>query len=213
MPRQTGWTAADGGPRDDGATARACRLVAREYYGDRGAWLYQAFDWINATLFGNELPCPFILTGLTPHGHALGFTRVSEPRPTITLHPSLWGGAEERKPWGIPSDLLGPRYALDVLTHEAIHVSVRYRLGWTRPASWVTSHDNPAWVAEVNRIAPLIGLAGVEAGMRKSRRFGTTVRRVSTGNIPYQAVTMFPHAVRKLRGQLAYYRDRSPLPF
>jgi hypothetical protein len=187
--------------------------IRREDAADRRA-ACQAFDWINTTLFSGELPYPLIVLGLTPHGHALGFTRLSDTvPPSVTLHPSLWGGTEKTKPWGIAPDLLGPRYALDVLIHEAIHVSVHYRLGWRRPATWVTSHDNAAWVSEVNRIAPVIGLPGVEAAKKTSTRIGTTIRHVSKGNISHDALSRFPYAVREARGDLAYYRDRTPLPF
>jgi hypothetical protein len=68
-------------------------------------------------------------------------------------------------------------------------------------------------MAEVNRIAALLGLDGVHAAMSKVKRVkreGNRVRRVCEGNIPLAAAD---DAVRLLRGQQDYYRDRSPLPF
>jgi hypothetical protein len=44
----------------------ACHLVAEHYHGARGRWVYEAFDWINDTLFAGELPCPLLVLGLTP---------------------------------------------------------------------------------------------------------------------------------------------------
>jgi len=192
----------------------ACQTVARHFYGKRGAWCYQAFEWINRTLFFDELPYPLIVLGLTAHGACLGLTSspVDQGKvPTILLHPSLWGGTERADPWGIAADLLGPRYVLDVLIHECIHVSVNYRLGGRSKGD--SSHNNPEWIAEVNRIAPLIGLPDVRAAMSKPKREGKKIVRRCDGNIPFEAASRFPHLVRQLRGQLNYYRDRSPLPF
>jgi hypothetical protein len=193
----------------------ACRAVAQHYHGALGVWVYQAFEWINAMLFFDELPYPLIVLGLTAHGKCLAWTRspLAELKPpTILLHPSLWGGTERVDPWKIPADLLGPRYALDVLIHESMHVSVAYRLGYA-PTRRESSHNNPAWIAEVNRIAPLIGLPGVQAAMSIPKRVGKKVQRMCDGNIPFSAAASFPHPVRRLRGELDYYRDRSPLPF
>ena len=192
----------------------ACRAVAGHYYGERGLWTYRAFHWINRTLFAYELPCPLILIGLTAHGSCLGWNASpvfhGKP-PTIMLHPSLWGGTEKADPWGFPPDLFGERFALDTLIHECIHVSVNYRLGGQ---TGETSHNNPEWVAEVNRIAPLIGLDGIDGGMSKVIREGKKTKRVSQGNVPFDpAVSKFPRGLRLHWGQSDYYRDRSPLLF
>jgi hypothetical protein len=193
----------------------ACQTVAQHYYGERGQWCYKAFEWINATLFSGELPYPLLLLGLTAHGACLGWTAspVSQGKaPTVLLHPSLWGGTEKENPWKIPPDLLGPRYAFDVLIHECIHVSVNYLLGGFNPVI-ESSHDNDNWIAEINRIAPLIGLSDVQAAKTKVRRKGKKIVRECDGNIPFRAAASFPHSVRELRGELDYYRDPRPLPF
>jgi hypothetical protein len=92
-----------------------------------------------------------------------------------------------------------------------MHVAVQYlRGGWQGGDS---SHNNPAWIAEVNRIAPLLGLADVEAGMKRPKRTGKTIKRTETGNIPFSAVTTFPGGLREVRGTAdAYYRAKQ-LPF
>src|SRR5262249_2421895 len=65
-------------------------------------------------------------------------------------------------PWNIPAEILGPCYAYHVLLHECVHVSVDYLLGGfeSHPdyRTYWTSHNNPLWVGECNRIAALMGL-------------------------------------------------------
>ena len=51
----------------------ALKLVAETYYGDEGAWLYQAFDAINKKLFFGELPYPLITIEITPHSGCLAW--------------------------------------------------------------------------------------------------------------------------------------------
>jgi|SRR5215471_3562678 len=195
----------------------ACHAVAGHYYGERGLWIYRAFHWINRTLFSYELPCPLILIGLTAHGSCLGWNAsplLHAKPPTIMLHPSLWGGTEKANPWGYPPHLLGDRFALDILIHECIHVSVSYRLGRLGDQPGETSHNNPDWVAEVNRIAPLLELHRVEAGLSKVVREGKITKRKSLGNVPFApAVSGFPSGLRLHWNHTDYYRDRSPLAF
>ena len=45
------------------------KLVAETYYGDEGAWLYQAFDAINKKLFFGELPYRGMATKSRKLGH------------------------------------------------------------------------------------------------------------------------------------------------
>jgi hypothetical protein len=202
------------------AVAEACRLIARTYYGDKGAWAYEVFDFVNATYFAGALPWPHIVWGLTAHGHCLGFTRVGGSPPIITLHSSLLRGTEKKNPWGVDPAWLGTCFAFDVLLHECIHVQIDYRLGGWQAVGGKTSHNNSLWVAEVNRLAPLLGLDGISAGLSKTKRVvdasapptkrgrpGTKVVRASEGNCPHMAVATFPYGMRRMRGQAdAYYR-------
>jgi hypothetical protein len=204
----------------------ALRLVARHYYGDAGVWTYQAFDWVNAELFDGALPTPLIQWGLTAHGACLGLTRSATDRgPVVTLHPSLFGGTERENPWQVNPAWLGARFAFDVLLHELIHVSVTYRLGGWRQAGGESSHNNPLWIAECNRIAPRIGLADITTGrsvvkrvvipgeLMPSGRPRTKPTRVTEGNVPFPAVARFPSGVRSyLNSAAAYYTTASP-PF
>ena len=202
----------------------AVRLVAAHYSGPRGVWAYEAFDYINAAYFGGGLPTPAIQWGITAHGACLGQTTSSARPPVVTLHPSLLGGSEKVNPWGVSPALLGVAYAFDVLLHECIHVNVEYLLGGWR-AVGESSHNNSQWIAEVNRLAPLLGLAGVVAGRSVSKREPvaeapptvrgkqpTKVVRGTVGNVPYGAVARFPHGIRAHLGDLAVYREDA-LPF
>jgi hypothetical protein len=114
---------------------------------------------------------------------------------------------------------LGVRYAFDVLFHELIHVSQCYRLGG---GVGPTSHNNTAWIAEVNRLAPALGLGVIRAGLSKTRRepdgsertpktgkLVTKVVRASDGDVPHEVVARFPHALRCHLGTAdAYYRSQ-----
>ena len=170
------------------------RQMARYYHGPRGEFAYLAFEHINATLFDDLLPLPLIQWALTAHGGCLGLTQSSGP-PVITLHPSLLGGTQKANPWGIDPALLGVCYAYDVLVHECIHVSVAYVQGYHRAKS-ETSHNNPVWVSEVNRLAPLLGL-DIRAEQSKVKRVkgddgSTRVRRVCEASISFKDIATFP---------------------
>ena len=194
----------------------ACRLIARAANQNLGVWAYQAFDYINATFFAGELPTPFLLWTVTEWGGCLGNTRTSTPA-IVRLHPGLLGGQklgpgehpETKTVWRIPYRWLGFPLAFDTLLHECIHISVAHRLGGARGK---TSHNNPQWIAEVNRIAPTLGLA-ITAGRSKPMRVpiegqytktgkpATKVVRGSEGTVPFDAVSRFPYGVRKHLGQ------------
>ena len=195
----------------------ASKLVAETYYGDDGAWLYRTFEAINHNFFFGELPWPLITIEITPHSRCLAWCSNSDNRPPrIAIHPTLFGVRETPAPWGISPLWLGRQYVFDTLLHECIHASVHYRLGgYTGP----TSHNNDEWISEVNRIAPLIGFKGIEAGRQVAKRVPikgeltkrgkpkTKVAKVDLGNIPFSAAAMFPHALRDLKRKASkFYR-------
>jgi len=208
------------------------REVAASRDGARGVWSYQAFDYLNGTYFDGQLPTPLILWTLTPYAGCIGLTSAATP-PFIALHPGLLSIADDQggtkdKNWSIPHAWLGVAYAYDVLLHECIHVSVHSHHedgdacgpGWPQK----TSHSNPHWLAEVNRLAAPLGL-DIVAGRNKLQRVPiegealgprgkppTRVVRTTTGNVSYGAVARFPNGVRTELGLTDWY-ERNALPF
>src|SRR4051794_23214079 len=186
---------------------RACRLVAKTYYGRSGLWLCSAFEAISRAYFSDELPYPHLTIEITSHGRCTAWCSSHPKRPPrIAIHPTLFGFRELENPWRIPTAWLGKALAFDALVHECLHVSVNYRLGG---AVGPTSHNNPQWVAEVNRLAPLLGFAGIDAGRQVPKRIPiagestktgkpkTKVEKITEGNIPFPAVAGFPMALRR----------------
>lgn len=131
-----------------------------------GAWLFDTWHAHNVTYFSGALDVIPIIWGLTPHGHTLGHFSLDIVR--ITLHTSLLQPKD--RAWGI-ARILGPKFASDVMLHEMIHQAIHQRTGTNGagPCAAHTSHNNPAWVAEVNRIAPLLGLPA-NAAMTTQKR-------------------------------------------
>lgn len=199
-------------------TSDAVRLIAESYYGDDGRWLCDAFDAINRKLFEGNLPQPLITIEMTRWSCCLGWSWLSAGRPPrIVVHPTILGVGQgsSRPPWGMPRRWMGRRLAFDVLLHECVHISVQYRLGGFQGPS---SHNNEAWIAEVNRLCPLIGLSGVDAGRQVPKRVpkkdktGTVVKKVDEGNIPFSAAAAFPHGIRVHQGSAGRYYATGRLP-
>ena len=180
--------------------------VAGAAYGRAGEWAYEAFDVVNARYFDGRLPTPWIQWAITPHSSCLASTRPrAESLPVVTLHPSLLGSDVTEDPWGIKSKYLGPAYAFDVLLHECIHIQV-VRVRKYVQARGETSHNNAAWIEEVNRIAPLLGFDGMKASRSKLKRRGEIVRReVEEGSVPFSAAYTFPQGYREIARDMAYY--------
>jgi hypothetical protein len=208
---------------------RAYRVVANHVYRQLGRFAYQAFDHINAVNFSGELPETLILWDLTEHGHALGWCRSSEEGPPIikihpaTVSPAEWRHLRNSGPWSIPMAYVGLCYAYDVLLHECIHACVEYlRGGWRNLPncrSYWTSHNNPAWIAELNRLAPALGYHGDPFTLKKPKRVPisgqltkrgkprTKTKLLQDGGAPESE--HFPH---NLPGRAAFYLSRK-LPF
>jgi len=193
-----------------GVTDGEIERVAEAYFGELGTFAYAGFRWANRELFDDALPTPLILWGLTPHGGCYGLTRVRQGQaPIVLLHPSLLGGREKLNPWHVPRSLLGPRFALDTLIHELMHVAQHHVHGGKKGP---TSHDDPGWLAECRRLAPLLGLenAGTPEPNRP-RRVRTedgrsVVKRTCSGKLPFKAWAGFPRGVRRELGRMEYYR-------
>ncbi|MEO2015586.1 MAG: hypothetical protein ABGZ53_14580 [Fuerstiella sp.] len=193
----------------------AVRLVAETYYGNYGIWLCDAFEAINAEWFSGNLPYPHIVINITAHGRCLGLTHTPETRPpNITIHPTMFGlrSRGESSPWGLDPAWLGKRYVFDLLLHEIVHVQNRY-VASAEDVKGPTSHNNDAWINEVNRLCPLIGLDGIKAARSVVRRVDGKPKRTTDGNIPFNVAATFPHSIRQHTGTADdYYRNgRLPL--
>jgi hypothetical protein len=130
------------------------------------------------------------------------------------------GGTETANPWRVDPAWLGPAFAFDVLLHECVHLSQHHRLG---EVTGPTSHNDPTWIAEVNRLTPLLGFGGLVAGRSQTIRVPwvgpptvrgqrpTKVVRRSRGDFPHQAIATFPRGLRIHLGSAdAYYRAGPP---
>lgn len=200
----------------------ANRLVAETYYGERGTWLYDAFEAINEKFFFGELPYPLISIQVTNYSGCLGWCSSSDNRPpAIAIHPTLFGTANDEDPWGIPRSWLGKKFVFDTLFHECIHASVHYRLGGHQGTS---SHNNEQWISEVNRLAPLLGFKNIIAARQIAKRVPiqgkytktgkpkTVVKKVTAGNIPFTAAAMFPRELRIVKNKADRFYKSGRLP-
>lgn len=179
------------------------RQMSRYYYGALGTFFYDAYTFINREYFGGDLPVPLLTVGITSYGACIGWTKANTERhPIIKLHPSTlapandgtWGGARH----GLP-------VAYDVILHELTHVSVEYLVG---RGAGDTSHNCDGWISEINRLSPLIGLDGIDAGRTVAQRVPvdgeftktgkplTRVAKVARGNVSQRLLGRWPHDLR-----------------
>ena len=198
------------------------RAVAEYYYGAVGTFVYDAYEFINARYYGGDLPVPMIQVGITPFGHCLGLTKSRDGQPKIGLHPSaISPRSTDPLIFGYSADSLGIRFAYDVLLHELVHVAANYLYGVTDGDS---SHNNSTWIAEINRLSPLIGLDGVQAEMTKVKRVSipgetktgkpaTKPAKVNAGNTPLDYISRWPHPLFIQRDPDYYRRQPDSLPF
>lgn len=124
------------------------RAAAMHIWRDYGAWVYDTWAAINREYFAGELAPPGIVFGLPPHARRMGNYETAYN--LITLHNGLLE-QDQANLWGIDAWVF-KTLAWDVLLHEMIHQRVQ-----TSGCDY-GSHNNDAWVAEVNRIAPRLGL-------------------------------------------------------
>lgn len=204
------------------------RAVARHYYGALGTFAYDAYEFINNTYYGGDLPVPMIQVGITGYGGCMGLTKPSnDDQPKIKLHPSTISPSAspsvtptQRSVFGYSQNQLGVVFAYETLLHELVHVAVCYKIGEGKGDS---SHNNEGWISEVNRISPLIGLPNVDAQLTKVQRVEvpgeltktgrpqTKPAKVTKGNVTLDHISRWPHPLR-LSGDANYYA-KAALPF
>ncbi len=212
-------------PRFSKDFRESCLVVAKQCYGAKGTWAHETYAFINHAYFGGRLPWAHIIWGLTDYGSCIAWASTERDKtrpPIITLHPALLEAQQKPCPWGIPNSHLGSSLVFDTILHECIHVHIDYNLGGTHGR---TSHDCDRWVRQVNRLAPLLGFEGIEAGRTKLVRVkddslprtvrgkvATRVVRQCTANVPFKAVCRFPVGLRSHLGQAAEHYGACCLP-
>lgn len=174
----------------------ALRNAAEIIHPGIGRKLYTWWDEINREHFGRQMSPPGIQFGLTPHGSRLGLWRGSEN--VIVLHRSLVKPSGNA--WDFASDLNrdggGEAYCRDVLLHEMVHQYIRTVRGVTsddEEAEGTSSHNNPWWVAEVNRISPRIGLDVQASVIRQKRVDGSVTWYVPDGHLTMEELSTWPY--------------------
>lgn len=181
------------------------RAAGITFFGGDGGWVYDEWQHHNEMYFGGKLTPGGIIWALTPRGHAMGYYHPKSNRITLhpsTLHPKRAGYMDET--W-MKSELMGKKYASDLLLHEMIHQSLYQLRGWTGPKVLSeSSHNNKFWCEEIVRIAPKIGLKPILAQPIKQRRVdGIRTRDPKPGHLSRDELSCFPHCLRYDE----YYRD------
>lgn len=146
-----------------------------------GAWAYEEWRRLNLLCFGGELSPVGVLWGLTPHGRSQGHYRAEDQ--TITLHLSLIENGS----------LLDKHHASDVLLHEMVHQRISEL---DMPSTGTSAHNCQAWVSEVNRISPLLGLEVRAAVVRQKRIDGKVRWSPEVGFLSQKELAEWPHSVR-----------------
>ena len=197
--------------------AAALEAICFGYHGARGRFAYRAFGWLNPVVFDEKLPLPLLQWALTPYGGCLGFTepRVEDDR-VITLHPAIWRAAGSTRGGWAARIAPGPRYTLDVILHELIHVEVESLLGgWRGRPLGRSSHNNPWWCEAIERAADrlrgtLLELPAFVARptVMEHQEDGRRLRRTPAGCLSMKDISRWPHSLRAS----CYYETRA-VPF
>jgi len=181
------------------------RDSAQIIYPGVGGQLYDWWETINEAHFGRQMTPPGIQFGLTPHGKTFGKWRGYEH--TVILHRSLLDPADASDdPWDI-GDLLGNRFARDVLFHEMIHQYIDTVRGIDNPrgnSPNSSPHNCPSWVAEINRLSAEMDL-DCTAHVVKQRRVDGDVKWAPPEGFDMSIgdISSWPHSVRPD----GYYRN------
>ena len=172
-------------------------------FGEYGRWLYDEWAKHNGNYFFGELQVPAIQCGLTPHGSSLGY--YTPAFNTITMHWSLVSKGKsvpflgKSMPFGIrPSKDL----ASDVLLHEMIHQYLHQTGGYKEGDD---PHWCDAWISELNRLAPMMGLGQYyftlykrtkERGSRKNIYLPVEAAPKGMKLAPRYSIPRFPSVLR-----------------
>jgi hypothetical protein len=170
------------------------RAVQADLFSEAGAWAFDTWHEHNRRYFAGALAYDWIVWGLTPHGHSLGFT-APHGQGRITLHPSLVAPKGETV-WSMRRRHCNTTLAADVLLHEMIHQRLWQRDGAMK-VKGDSSHNNAAWCAEVVRLSPLVlGTVVQAAPIWPIRRQGTVSRQARPGYLARAQLARWPYSLR-----------------
>lgn len=184
-------------------------------FGQYGIWLFDTWQSHNERYFDNQLDVIPLTFGLLPHGAKLGVyhNRADDGYDLITLHHSLLNPTGNA--WQI-LPLLGKRFASDVLLHEMMHQAIYQQYGHNgeplNTSFGSSSHNNPAWCDEINRLSPMLGLSCKAQIIKRQRVVNPDTGKKTTlewvvqdGHLDRTQLGSFPHCVTPE----AYYKGES----
>ena len=118
-----------------------------------GGWLFDTWASLNIDYFESNLEPIAVIWGRI--GRTCRLSHFDPGMGRVTLHTSLLSPLTTN---GYQYQILDPRLAQDALLHAMMHQAIYQGLGHDGSArSRQTAHNNQAWIAEVKRIAPLLG--------------------------------------------------------
>lgn len=169
-------------------------------WGEWGAWMYDTWAEHNEKFFSGELKLGGIVWGLVPHGFGLGCYNIFCN--VIVLHTAIAEKGNWRI-WNICSDIL---FASDILLHEMMHQHI-HQTGIE--GKTISTHDSEGWVAEINRIAPILRF-DMKAELVKRRRVkgGGLTWEPRDGYPSIDDMSHFPHLWRSVDFYGGYWGSR-----
>ena len=157
-------------------------IATRAYGKDIALDMYDYFDMLNNRLYDGKLPYTLITFEILAYGRCIGLTNTSNGHIRI-----------KKPPKGTPINFDGP--TLGILLHEMIHYANNYvaiNHDVHVSASMQSSHMNPYWIGEINRIHKIITGDDLNAGPEKMKRVGKKVKRVMTGSLTRDQISRYP---------------------
>jgi hypothetical protein len=175
------------------------RTLASKRFGGLGVWTYDEWRRLNEIFFyGRNNVGPIVWWTASPD-ESLGYYAAADNIIYLNEHLLKPVYPMPCRKWDV--DHMNKRLASDVILHEMIHQKIHQSGGWEGESS----HNNSKFVAEVNRIAKLLGLC-VKARVLKSDGLqGETMRSERSGYLTMRGLFYFPYASRPS----SYYRKRN----
>ena len=168
------------------------RTASESAHPGYGGWLFDTWMSLNTDYFEGKLEAIAIIWGRI--GRTCRLSHFDPGMGRITLQSTLLSPLTNN---GCRYQILDLQLAQDALLHAMMHQAIYQELGHDGSArSRQTAHSNPAWVAQVKRIAPLLGHRLYATGLLEQK----TPDRELLADWPYAArsTTYYALAVRSL---------------